>query len=96
MPGSIIGELLLRPILEILFHVVAYYIGRVVVTIVTLGGVSCDRITSDTPRSKLKWGGLFHRRGGRVHLTAEATAVIGLIAVALAIGCVFLIRHWST
>jgi hypothetical protein len=96
MPGSIIGELLLRPVLEIIFHVVAYYIGRGVVTIVTLGGVSCDRITSDTPRSKLRWRGLFHRRGGRVHLNAEATAVIGLIAVALTIGCVILIRHWAT
>lgn len=93
MPGSVIGELLLRPILEILFHVVAYYIGRVFVAIVTLGGVSCDRITADTPRSKLRWGGSFHRRGDRIYLTAEATSVIGLIAVAAAIGCVFLIRY---
>lgn len=95
MPGSVIGELLLRPILEVVFHVVAYYIGRVVVTIVTLGSVACDRITADTPRSKLRWGGSFHRRGGRIYLTAEATSVIGLIAVVAAIGCVVLIRYWT-
>lgn len=91
MPGSIIGEV----VLEIVFRVVAYYIGRIVVTIVTLGGIACNRISDDTPRSRLKWGGSFHRHGGRIYLTAEATSVIGLIAGAAAIGCVFLIRHWT-
>ena len=93
MPGSIVGELILRPILEFIFQVVCYYIGRVIMPIFSLGRIKCDRITADTPRQKLRWGGLFHRRGQQVYLTAEATSGVGLLFVVLVVACGFLIYY---
>ena len=93
MPGSIIGELFFRVIFEMIFEVVFYYIGRVVVPIISLGQLKCDRITADTPRRKLRGGGVFHRRGQQTYLTAEATAVVGLLFVLTVVACVLLIRY---
>ncbi len=95
MPASIIGELILQPIFEFIFHVVCHFIGCVVVPILSLGRLKCDRILADTPRRKWRWGGLYHRRGEQLYLTAEATAGAGLLFVALAIAGFFLIRHFS-
>lgn len=96
MPGSIIGELILRPILEFCFFVIGYYMGRAVVAIISFGRIKCDRITTDTPRRKLKWAGSYHLRGQRIYLTAEATAGVGLLFVALVIGGGFLIYFLRT
>ena len=93
MPASIIGELILQPILEIIFHVVGYYTGRAVVPLFTLGRVKCDRITTDTPRRKLKWGGWFHRRGQQIYMTPEATAVVGVLFILLLVASGFLIYY---
>ena len=93
MPASFIGELILQPILEFIFHFVGYYIGRVVVPIFSFGRIKCDRITADTPRRKLKWGGSFHRRGQQIYMTAEATAGVGVIFVVLVVAGGFLIYY---
>ena len=93
MPGSIIGELILQPILEFIFHILGYYIGRVVVFVFTLGRIKCDRLLADTPRRKMRWAGTFHRRGQKIYLTAEATAGIGVIFVVLVVGGGFLIYY---
>lgn len=95
MPGSIIGELILQPILEFIFQVVCYYIGRVVVPVFTLGRIKCDRITADTPRQKLRWGGLCHRRGQQPYLTAEATSGAGVLFVVLVVATGFLIYYFG-
>lgn len=89
MPSSILQEFveaLLKPVIEIGF----YYIGRIVVPIVSFGRIKCDRFTADTPRRKLRWGGMFHRRGQQIYLTAEATSAAGMLFVVLAVvvGCV--------
>jgi len=93
MPGSIIGELILQPVLEFIFHILGYYIGRVVVSVFTLGHIKCDRLLADTPRRKMRWAGTYHRRGQQIYLTAEATAGIGLIFVVLVIGGGLLIYY---
>jgi hypothetical protein len=92
MPGSIIAELILQPILEFIFHILGYYIGRVVVSVFTLGRIKCDRLLADTPHRKIRWTGTYHRRGERIYLTAEATAGVGVIFVAL-VGAGFLIYY---
>ena len=92
MPGTIIGELILRPILEFIFHFVCYYIGRVIVPVVSLGRIKCDRNTADTPHRNLRWGGSFHRRGQQIYLTAVATAGVGMLIV-LGVGIGFLIYY---
>ena len=86
MPASIIGELILRLILEFILEVVCYYIGRVVVFIFSLGRIKCLRITANTPRRKLKGGGSFHRRGQHIYLTTEATMGVGVLFVLVVVG----------
>lgn len=86
MPASIIGELILRPILELIFHVLGYYVGRVVVSVFTLGRIKCDRLLADTPRRKVKWAGTYHRRGQQIYMTADATAGVGVIFIVLVVG----------
>lgn len=93
MPGSFIGELILQPILEFFLHVVCYYIGRVVVPVLSLGRLKCDPITAGTPRGKQTGGAFFHRRGQQAYLMPEATSLVGLIFVALSVAGVFLIYY---
>jgi hypothetical protein len=93
MPGSIIGELIVQPILEFIFHIVGYYIGRVVVSVCTLGRIKCDKLMADTPRRKMSWGGMYHRRGQQIYLSAEATAAVGVIFVVLVVAGVFLVYY---
>ena len=95
MPASIIGELILQPILEFIFLILGYHIGRVVVSVFTLGRIKCDRLLADTPRRKMKWAGTYHRRGQQIYLTAEATAGVGVIFVALLVAGGFLIYYLS-
>ena len=84
--------MILQPILEFIFHVIGYYIGRVVVYVFTLGRIKCDRLSAGTPRRKMRWAGTYHTRGERIHLTTEATAGVGVIFVAL-VGVGFLIYY---
>ncbi|HEY9171288.1 MAG TPA: hypothetical protein VI136_03285 [Verrucomicrobiae bacterium] len=79
MPGSLIGEIIVRPILELVFQVAAYYVGCVVVPVVSLGRWQCEPLLNDVPRKRLRKFGLYHVRGQQVYLTAEATALVGLL-----------------
>ncbi len=94
MPASIlqgIVEVILQPI----FEIGGYFIGRIVVPIVSFGRLKCDPLTAGTPRRKLRWGGLLHRRGQQLYLTAEATCGVGLLVVVLAVVGGFLIYHFG-
>ena len=93
MPASIIGELILQPILEFIFLILGYHIGRVVVSVFTVGRIKCDRLLADTPRRKMKWAGTYHQRGQHIYLTAEATSGIGVLFVVLVVGGGFLIYY---
>ena len=71
---------------EAVFHVGAYYVGRVVVPVVSFGRWKCDRLLRDVPKKKLRWSGLYHMRGRQIYLTADATALVGLVLSGLVIG----------
>lgn len=88
MPASFIGEIIVRPILELVFQVAAYYIGCVVVAVVSLGRWQCEPLLNDVPKKRLRKFGLYHLRGQQIYLTAEATALVGLLfcAVVIALG----------
>lgn len=88
MPASIIGEIILQPLFELVFHVVAYHVGCVILPIVSVGRWKCDRLLREVPKKKLRWGGFCHRRGDQVYLTADATALVGLLFSGLVIGLV--------
>lgn len=94
MPTSIIGELI-GEVLKGVFEVGCYYVGRVIVPVASFGRWKCDRITADVPRGKLRSGGLYHLRSQQVYLTAEATAFLGFLFVALLIAAVVLIWYLS-
>jgi hypothetical protein len=93
MPSSILQGVV-EAILQPIFEVGCYYVGRIVVPFVSFGRLKCDRLTTDTPRRKLRWGGLYHRRGQHVYLTAEATSGVGLLFVILAVAGGFLIYYF--
>jgi len=95
MPASIIAELILQPILEFIFHILGYYVGRIVVFIFTLGRIKCDRLLTNTPRRKMRWLGTFQRRGQQIYLTAEMTAAIGVIFVVLLVAGGLLLSYRS-
>ncbi len=96
MPGSVIAELILQPVLEFVFHILGYYVGRVVVFIFTLGRIQCDRLLTDTPRHRTRWAGTYYRRSQQIYLTSEATAGIGVVFVLLVVGGGFLIHYLRT
>ena len=93
MPSSILQGVI-EAILQPVFEVGCYFVGRIVVPIFSFGRLKCDRLTADTSRRKLRWRGLFHRRGQQVYLTAEATSGAGLLFVVLAVAGGFLIYYF--
>ena len=95
MPASFIAELILQPILEFVFYVGGYYVGRLVVPLISLGRWKCDRLLREVPKKKLKWSGTYHLRGQQIYLTAEATAGVGVLFVAVIVGLLLLL-WWYT
>ena len=74
-----------------MFDVAAYYVGRVVVPVISFGRWKCDRLLRDVPKKKLRWSGLYHLRGQQIYLTADATALVGLLFSGLVIAlCLWL------
>ncbi len=90
MPASLIAELVLQPVLELVFYTGGYYVGRLVVPVISMGRWKCDRLLREAPKKKVRWSGVYHLRGQQVHLTAEATAGVGVFFVALVAGVIIL------
>lgn len=59
MPASLLGELIVAPVLEIVFHVVGYQVGRITVTVLTLGAWGCDPFLSDSPPQGARGSGMY-------------------------------------
>jgi hypothetical protein len=97
MPGSILQgffEMILQGVMEI----GCYYVGRLVVYMISLGQWSCDGVLDDAPRrpnKKLRPYTIYYTLNGRKRFTAEATQFIGLITVALIVGLGFLIWYFG-
>ena len=90
MPASFLAEFVLQPILELVFHLGGYYVGRMVVPVISFGKWKCDPLLRDIPNRKLRWQGTYHKRGQQVYLTNETTAAIGVLFVVLLAGLIFL------
>jgi hypothetical protein len=80
MPSSIVQGIA-DVILQALLEFACYYIGRIFVLLISFGRWKCYRILAGTPRRKLRVAGIYHLRGKHVYLTAEATQLVGLIAL---------------
>jgi hypothetical protein len=82
MPASIVQGII-ESLLQGLLEVLCYYIGRLVVPVISFGRWKCDRITAHAPRQKLRAAGFYHLRGQQIYLTAEATQLVGLVTICL-------------
>lgn len=91
MPGSVLGELVLGPILEVVFIGVGYVVGVGIVPTVTLGRWRAEPLLSRPrgreARRRARW------RTGPGVLSVEATALAGLATlVALSVAAYALWR----
>lgn len=95
MPSSLV-EGIFQAIFEGIFELGAYYIGRVVVPVISFGRWKCDRLLAEGPKRRVRWGGFYHLRGGRVYLTAEATQFVGIVTVIIGVlgGILFWRNGW--
>ena len=86
---------LLQPIGEALFEVVFYFVGKVIVPMVSLGNWHCEPLLSVVPRQKTRLGGLFHFRGHQIYFTSEGTAAAGAVFCLLVAAGGFLVWYLS-
>ena len=93
--GEIIGEVILRPILELLLYGISYWTGFIALKILTAGAIRIAPLTTITEknRSRRKWHQIdwsiwLHRPMQGRALKAECTCVVGMI-VWVAIGTWF-------
>ncbi len=92
MPSSIVQGVL-EVVLQGFMEFVCYFVGRIVVPVLSFGRWKCDHITADVPRRKIKAAGVYHLRGQQVYLTAEATQLVGLLMLLLVVAVGVLIWY---
>jgi hypothetical protein len=107
MPGSIVSELILRPVLEIVLYVFGYWTGRIAVPLLSLGQVRIehadpepgartreDRKRGGPPkRVRPRWHGFQRAPDGAIVIDDEMTAYLGMLFwVAIATAAYFLFR----
>jgi hypothetical protein len=90
---SSIVQGLLEVLLQAVFEVGCYHVGRVVVSLVSLGRWNCEPLSAAVPRRRRWPESLYQRRGTRVVVTVEATQLAGLAGVGLLIGAAVLMWY---
>lgn len=80
---SVFLETIARPVLEFVLYVVCYYVGRVVVPLVTFGRVKCVPAWSEVEPKKARGLGIYYTRNRRIFLTTAAIQIVGLIVIVL-------------
>jgi hypothetical protein len=85
MPSSIVQGLL-EVVLHAVFEIGCYYVGRLVVPLVSLGRWRCETLSAAVPRRRRWPESLYCRRGNRLVVTVEATQLAGLAGVGLLVG----------
>lgn len=86
--GEIIGEVILRPILELVFYGLTYLLGFLTLKVITLGTIKLAPLTTlaERNRSKKKWHQIdwsiwLHRPMQGKVLKAECTCFVGMMAL---------------
>lgn len=92
MPASIV-----QGILEIVFQVflefVCYFLGRLVVPLISFGHWQCDPLGAGSERRKFWSLKLYRRQGNRLYLPPEATQLVGLLTILFFIGTGIFMWH---
>lgn len=76
---SVMLEDLVQIIGQAVFEIVGYFIGRIVIAVVSLGRWRCEPFLTVVPRREKRWFGLFHYRSDGAYFTSEGTAVVGIV-----------------
>jgi hypothetical protein len=87
-------EIILRPIFEIVFHLVGYYTGRPIVRLLSFGSLHVDHWVVDRPDAKRRWRPLTYRRGGRTYLDQDAVALTGIVFWFAAVAFYVYVRYY--
>lgn len=78
MPGSIIGELILQPIVEVVLQFIGYFTGRVVVPVLSFGRAYISPAPRGVPVWP-RWHGFNRSSDGHIVLDCEMGAFFGVI-----------------
>jgi len=80
MPASIVGEIILRPLLELLFHFLGYFTGYAFLKICSFGklGLASWDTVGTYQKKKWEWTPFLRVKGKRV-LKSECTTLIGIL-----------------
>ena len=97
--GEVIGELILRPILEIVICGIAYWTGYLVLKAISFGSIPLAPFTTmqEKNRSKRKWNQIdwsiwLHRPMKRRELKADVTILTGILfLVGIGFVCYFIL-----
>ena len=80
MPASVIGDFILRPILEILLHFVAFYSGCLILSILSIGRLNIAPWTDVGKYNKKRFElDLFLVKNGIRYLKPEYTMITGML-----------------
>jgi len=90
MPGEIIGELVLRPIAELILQVACYFTGRVIVPALSLGTAYVEPAPKGSRIVIPKWHGFHRGSDGKTIVDCEMGALLGLLFWA----CVALVSYF--
>jgi hypothetical protein len=73
-------------IFELLFEVVAFFVGLVVVELLSLGHVKCLSEDIKVKKCERRLWGLYVRRRNKIYLPTDVVALIGLLSIVLTVG----------
>jgi hypothetical protein len=83
MPGSILAEWFLQPLLELILQLFGYWTGRIVVPVLSLGFVRVEAMPSDNNRKKRRakprWHGFHRSQDGGIVIDDDMTVLLGLL-----------------
>ena len=102
MPGSILSEWILQPLLELLLQIFGYWTGRIVVPILSFGLIRIEDVRiegtrikgmSRARRTRPRWHGFHRGTHGGIVIDDEMTMCLGfLFWVAVGVAAYFLLR----
>jgi hypothetical protein len=92
MPGSIISEWLLRPLIELLLQLLGYWTGRIVVPALSFGLIRIEHIER-AKRIRPRWHGFHRGKDGGIVIDDEMTMLLGFLSwVVVAAAAYFILR----
>lgn len=92
MPGSVLAEWFLQPLLELLLQVFGYWTGRIVVPVLSFGLIRIEHADGKR-RARPRWHGFHRAEKGGIVIDDDTTIFLGLAFwVAVGVAAYFILR----